>query len=179
MFWKNRKKEQELSRFTGEATILMADITKVDKLAETLSPEQLIDLLRKHIEKQSSIVSKHGGIVVQFIGSYINALWRDSDHAAQAVKSAREMLAAADERINFSIVIATESVAGDFFGPKKQYQLLGRAMDQADRLLKFPLRPKRSLLLTERTLSLIGTTDGEYTKVGLLKDQCDVFSLNV
>jgi class 3 adenylate cyclase len=168
-----------LTRFAGEATILMADVSQADSLAGQLGPEGLVAFLEKHVEKQNRIISRHGGVVVQFVGSYINALWRDSDHALKAVDAARAMLSAADDRIDYHIAIATESVIGDFFGPIKQYQLLGRAMEQADRLLRFPLQSKRSLLVTERTLQLIVLPEGKYTQVGLLKNQGNVFSLSL
>lgn len=131
---------KRLARFVGEATILMADISHVDSLAGELGPAGLAAFLDKHVEMQNRIISRHEGVVVQFVGSYINALWRDAEHASKAVDAARAMLSAANDRIDYHIAIATESVIGDFFGPIKQYQLLGRAMEQADRLLRFPLQ---------------------------------------
>jgi class 3 adenylate cyclase len=177
MFFRKSKNAAKFGRFTGEATILMADITKVDKLAEQLGPERLVEFLKAHLEKQTAIVTKNGGTVVQFVGGFIHAVWREPGHAGNAVHAAKAMLLAADDRIDYAVAAATESVIGDFFGPIKQYQLLGRAVEQADRLIRFPLRPKRSLLITERTLNLTAIPSNEYTKIGKLKNQRDIFSI--
>jgi class 3 adenylate cyclase len=179
MFFRKSKTQTKLEPFSGEATILTADITRADALAPHFTPEGLVLFLKDHLDDQSAIVAKHGGTVFQFVGSYIQAIWRDSNHAEKAVEAARAMLAAADERISYSIAVATEAAVGAFFGPINQFQILGRAVDQADKLLKMPLRPKRSLLVTERTLSFLKLPESEYTKVGLFKDQGDVFSIRV
>jgi len=179
MFSRKPKIVEKLAPFSGEVSILMADITKVDALAAQLSPEDLVLFLKDHLQIQISIISEHEGIVIQYVASYINALWRDSDHAKKAVDTARAMLSAADDRINYSIAVATEAAVGAFFGPIKQYQVLGRAMEQADQLLRFPTRPKRSLLVTEKTLTLSAISAGACTRIGLLKEQGDVFSINL
>ncbi len=78
-----------------DVTILFADIREFTTLSETLSPEQLLDMLHTYFRYMIPIVQKHGGTVNKLIGDGIMAFFGDpiaqDDHAERAALAALEM----------------------------------------------------------------------------------------
>lgn len=81
-------------------TILFADIRGFTSLTETLSPEQLLDMLHTYFRFMVPIVQKHGGTVNKLIGDSLMAFFGDplpsDDHAERAALAALEMQHAMD-----------------------------------------------------------------------------------
>lgn len=109
-----RREKQRLSRFFAPSvlrqiidqraepgrsrrliTVLFSDIRGFTPLAERLKPEEVAEFLGDHMTTMTEAVFAHGGIVVQFVGDEIMALFNapfdQPDHEAQAVRTALEL----------------------------------------------------------------------------------------
>jgi tetratricopeptide (TPR) repeat protein/class 3 adenylate cyclase len=77
------------------ATILFSDLTGYTAMNETLDPEEVEGLMRRIKEGAVEIVERHGGIVNQFVGDEVVALYgiteAHEDDALRAVQSAIEL----------------------------------------------------------------------------------------
>jgi adenylate cyclase len=74
-----------------EITALFADLRNYTSLSEKYTPDELIDLLHICLEIAATAVEKHGGVVVNFMGDAIMAIFNapnpKADHAALAVQA--------------------------------------------------------------------------------------------
>ena len=79
----------------AEVSIMFTDIAGFTRIAETLPPDTLVQLLRAYFSDVVSIVEKHGGGVDNFVGDAIVAVFRQRasgpTHAARALMAAREI----------------------------------------------------------------------------------------
>ena len=79
----------------AEVTIMFTDIAGFTRIAETLTPDTLVKLLRAYFSEVVSVVEKHGGGVDNFVGDAIVAVFRQrtsgAPHAARALMAAREI----------------------------------------------------------------------------------------
>jgi tetratricopeptide (TPR) repeat protein/class 3 adenylate cyclase len=77
------------------ATILFSDLTGYTTMNETLDPEEVEAVMRRIKEGAVDIVERHGGIVNQFVGDEVLALYgiteAHEDDALRAVHSALEL----------------------------------------------------------------------------------------
>ncbi len=93
--------ELKLGGEEREVTILFSDLRNFTSLGEKLPPTQLLALLNRYLDRMSTIIEKHGGVVDKYIGDAIMALFgapvAAPDAAARALAAAREMLAALEE----------------------------------------------------------------------------------
>ncbi|MBI1945518.1 MAG: adenylate/guanylate cyclase domain-containing protein [Deltaproteobacteria bacterium] len=78
------------------ATVMFTDIRGFTKLSSELSPEEVIALLNRYLSLLIDVVSRHDGYINKFVGDAIVVVWNapldQSDHAARAVRCARDML---------------------------------------------------------------------------------------
>jgi adenylate cyclase len=109
-----RREKQRLSRFFAPSvlrqiidqraepgrsrrlvTVLFSDIRGFTPLAERLSPEEVAEFLGDHMTTMTEAVFAHGGIVVQFVGDEIMALFNapfdQPGHEVQAVRTGLEL----------------------------------------------------------------------------------------
>lgn len=84
----------------AEATVLFCDLEGFTALTETLGPGGVVEFLNAYFEKMVSIVERHGGVITQFQGDAILAVFNvplaDPAHAANALRAAIEMVDACD-----------------------------------------------------------------------------------
>ncbi len=80
-----------------ELTMLFSDIAGFTSVAESMEPDELVELLADYLEAMSGCIKDHDGTVDKFIGDAIMAFWgapRDlEDHAARACRAALSMRA--------------------------------------------------------------------------------------
>jgi len=80
-----------------EVTIFFSDIASFTTIVEGLEPERSLLLLSRYFYDMSKIIDEYEGIVLEFIGDAIMAIYgapvRNPDHPTAAVKSAVRMLA--------------------------------------------------------------------------------------
>lgn len=78
-----------------EATVLFCDLADFTHMTNELEPEKLVDVLNAYFTDMVDIVHAHNGIVTQFQGDAVLAVFNlpleDRDHAGQAVAAAMEM----------------------------------------------------------------------------------------
>lgn len=86
----------------AEATILMCDIEGFAALTDTLGPRHTFDFLNAYFELLVEIVERHGGVVTQFQGDAILAVFNlptaQAEHAAQALRAALDIVRECDLR---------------------------------------------------------------------------------
>ena len=79
-----------------EVTILAGDIRGFSRLAERLGSAGACRLARDFMDRLTARVHEHGGVVVDYAGDGILAMWNapfdQPDHAARAARAARAML---------------------------------------------------------------------------------------
>ncbi len=87
---------------TREVTLLFCDLRGFTALAESMKPEEVVAVLNDHLDILASIVARHGGYVVDFLGDNLFAVFGApracGDHAARAVGSGLEMQRARQAR---------------------------------------------------------------------------------
>jgi class 3 adenylate cyclase len=85
-----------------KVTILMCDIEGFTALTDTLGRQRVFEFLNEYFDAIVSIVERHGGVITQFQGDAILAVFNlplpDRDHAAQALRAALEIVRVCDER---------------------------------------------------------------------------------
>ena len=75
-----------------EVTALFSDIRGFSALSERLSPEETCRLVGDVMERLTAHIADHGGVVVDYIGDGLLAMWNapaiQTDHAALACRAA-------------------------------------------------------------------------------------------
>ena len=79
-----------------EITILFCDIRNFSRISESISPEQTCSLIRDVMERLTQRIRQHQGVVIDYIGDALLALWNaptdQLDHATLACNAALSML---------------------------------------------------------------------------------------
>ncbi len=87
-----------------EATVMFTDLRGFTSFAESMGPEQVIDVLNQYLSEMSDAIMDHGGTLVAYMGDGIMAVFgapiEQDDHADRALAAAREMLEVRLERFN-------------------------------------------------------------------------------
>ncbi|CDO36358.1 MULTISPECIES: adenylate/guanylate cyclase domain-containing protein [Novosphingobium] len=140
-----------LSGSKRELYILFSDLEGFTKLSHQLEPEVVAKLLNEYLDKLTTVVLEHGGIVDKYVGDAVVAFWgapiARPDDAQKAAKCAYAMWQAG-EKFRHSIDPSLppigrtrvgqhfgEAVVGNFGGERRiQYTALGDAMNTAARL---------------------------------------------
>jgi class 3 adenylate cyclase len=129
-----------------ETTILYADVHGFTPLAESIPPDQLVEILNHYLQLGANAIQAHGGTVDKFMGDAViglfNAPTPQPDHALQAVGAGLDLVAAfkqatSPERpISVCIGINTgDVVVGNIGTPQlMNYTAIGDAMNLAQRL---------------------------------------------
>ncbi|WP_119167133.1 adenylate/guanylate cyclase domain-containing protein [Algihabitans albus] len=134
-----------------QITVLFTDISGFTKLAERRSPEELATLLNEHFALLGTCVEAESGTVDKYIGDSLMAFWgapeSQPDHAARALRAAREMARAVaqDNRqrqangqpaVRLRIGLHSgPAVVGNIGAPSRMnYTLIGDTVNVAQRL---------------------------------------------
>jgi adenylate cyclase len=79
-----------------DGTVMFSDLRGFTSFAETLAPEQVIEVLNKYLSEMSDAILDHGGTLVAYMGDGIMAVFgapiEQEDHADRALAAGREML---------------------------------------------------------------------------------------
>ena len=134
-----------------EVTILFSDLRNFTGLSERLSPQDVLALLNRYLDRMSAIVEEHHGVVDKFIGDAIMALFgapvadpEAADHAlaaAQAMELAlrtlnAELAAEGRPQLAIGIGINTARVVAGNMGSQRRlnYTVIGDGVNVAARL---------------------------------------------
>lgn len=151
------------------ATMLYTDIEGFTTIGEKMSPADLVNLLNDYFSTVSGPIEKYGGVIVQFQGDAILAVFNvptdDPDHAANAVRAALEIHKMVDDRtyvdgikLRNRIGISTgDVVAGSVGSPNRvNYTVHGDAVNLAARLEALNKEYGTRTLISSKTAALIG-----------------------
>lgn len=157
----------ELEVQQAEATILFCDIEAFTRLTESVGPVRIVAVLNAYFSAMVDILERRGGVVTQFQGDAILATFNvpitATEHAANAILSAREMLACvrdhdfAGERLAVRIGINTGVVVAGAIGAydRLSYTVHGDAVNLAARLEALNKEFGTRLLVSEHTASRV------------------------
>jgi adenylate cyclase len=153
---------------TEEVTVLFSDLRGFTTLSEKLGPHKTCHMLRDMMEQLSERIVGHGGVIVDYAGDGILAMWnapvKQADHAARACSAALAMLdelPALNARwsgdfvgtLKLGIGINTgEALVGNTGSHRKfKYGPHGHTVNVASRVQDATKRLKLPLLITEST----------------------------
>src|SRR5882762_2858010 len=130
-----------------EVTVLFADLRDFTPWVESSEPRQVVRDLNAYFAEMEAAIRAHGGLVVQFIGDEIEAVFGAPvpapDHPARAVRAALEMRArlatwnAGRARpLSHGIGVHTGSVLAGAIGSRERlsYALVGDTVNLASRI---------------------------------------------
>lgn len=134
-----------------QVTVLFADIVGFSKLAESMEPEAVVDLLREFHGLLEQAVFEHGGTLDKYLGDGVMATFGTPEpgerDAADAMACARAMLTAIDEwngrrvkegedEIRLSIGLhCGDAVLGDIGSERRlEFAVLGDVVNVASRI---------------------------------------------
>lgn len=156
---------------TGEildATIMFCDLRDYTAFAEKASPDVVVALMNRYFSEMEAVIRQHGGVVLQFIGDEIEAVFGapkpDDKHPEHAVAAAVAMREALD-RFNEERRLQGESMIrhgiGIHSGPvlagnvgsqrRKTYTMLGDTVNLASRLQVLNKQMATDILISGET----------------------------
>lgn len=147
----------------AKATVLVCDIEGVTLLTESLGAHGIIEFLNAYFEVAGEIVKQHGGVITQFQGDAILAVFNlpvaDPDHGANALRAAIELVRAADERSFAGVRVRNRAglytgrvVAGAVGSSgRTSYTVHGNAVNLASRIEALNKDYGTRILLAEKT----------------------------
>ncbi|MBY5392870.1 adenylate/guanylate cyclase domain-containing protein [Rhizobium leguminosarum] len=151
-----------------DATLLFADVEGFTALSENLDPSAVISLLNGLFSSVSTVVSSHGGLVVNYFGDAVIAAFNlplaCDDHELRAVRAAQEILQVLADtkfdghRIKLRIGIASGPVAAGTVGSedKLSFTLYGDTVNLSQRLEALNKKLGTNCLLCGRTFERLG-----------------------
>ncbi len=159
-----------------EVTILFSDLRDFTSMSEKLAPAEVLALLNRYLDRMSSVIEKHGGVIDKYIGDAIMALFgapvASPDAPARAVAAAREMaqslealnrelVAEGKPTLAFGIGINTARVVAGNMGSKTRlnYTVIGDGVNLASRLEGLTKDPAYAtpIIVSEATLQALPT----------------------
>lgn len=134
-----------------EVTILFADLRGFTTLSEKLTPQELLTLLNRYLDRMSTAIEAHGGVIDKFIGDAIMALFgapvAQADAADRALAAAlamekalaqlnTELAAEGIAPLGIGIGINTARVVAGNIGSHRRlnYSVIGDGVNVASRL---------------------------------------------
>ena len=159
-----------------DATVLFIDIAGFTNLTETKGARATVDILNSYFDATTEIISRHHGVVAQFVGDGILAVFNvpveNEAHVRCAFDAATEVLALvsgnafAGERFNVRIGLNTGPVfAGNVGGGGRQsYTVYGDTVNLAARLETLNKEHGTSLLISQAAAAYL--QDAGLRKIG-------------
>lgn len=81
-----------------EVTVLFTDIRDFTTISEQAAPEAVVEMLSAYFETMNAIVERHNGVIVQYLGDSIYAMWNapteNPDHVEDGCRCVLELKAA-------------------------------------------------------------------------------------
>ena len=151
-----------------DVTILFCDMRNFTGFAEQRSPHSVVELMNRYFTEMEGVISKHGGVVLQFIGDEIEAVFgapesddRHPDHAVSAACAMRAALRSlnaerrgrGEPEIRHGIGIHSGHVLAGNVGSSKRktYSMLGDTVNLASRLQDLNKKLETEILISGET----------------------------
>jgi class 3 adenylate cyclase len=149
-----------------DATVLVSDLRGFTRFAEGKSPDDVLAFLNRIQGLLAATVQRHGGTVDKFMGDGMLAVFGAPepvvDHAARAVRAAREMVAvmASDQEVRIGIGVHSGRVVCGCLGSglRLEFTIIGDAVNIASRLEALTKEKQVTALLSAETVRLSGAT---------------------
>jgi adenylate cyclase len=155
-----------------EVSVLFSDLRGFTTLSETMAPEEVAQRLDEYFDVMTRIIFQHGGMVNDFIGDAVMAVFGaplpDRDHALHAVQTALAMdegLQGLNARwadaglppLRMGIgVHSGEVFAGNVGGRSRtKYTIVGDAVNVGSRVEGLNKELGTTILITEATFSIL------------------------
>lgn len=156
-----------------EISVLFSDIRGFTTMSETTDPEKIVEMLNVHFTVMADIILKHNGTIDKYIGDAIMAFWgapvKSEAHAEEAVMAGIEMLEGLKEvnrilkergftqeiKIGIGINTGMATIGNIGSDKKKNYTVVGDAVNLSSRLESITKEHKTPLLFSEYTYSKI------------------------
>lgn len=157
-----------------EVTILFCDLRDFTSFSERLAPAEVLTLLNRYLDRMSTIIEQHGGVIDKYIGDAIMALFgapvANSKAADKAIAAARDMARALDQlnrelalegkpALAFGIGINTARVVAGNMGSKTRlnYTVIGDGVNLASRLEGLTKDPAYNtpIIISEATMAAL------------------------
>lgn len=166
---------QEGSDLGGElrtVSVVMSDVRNFTTLSEALPPVRVSEIMNEYFAAMVDVIMNHSGLVSDFIGDGILAIFgaplHDRDHAWHAVETAHGMQAAL-RRLNqqwaregrpplaMGVAVNTGEVfAGNMGSPrKKKYSVLGDTVNTVARMEGLNRDLGTEILISASTLAMV------------------------
>lgn len=158
----------------AEITVLFADIRNFSKISRFLGHKATFDWINDVMQQLSSCVVRHQGVIVDYIGDALMAMWgapkADPQHATRACLAAIDMLATVPtinhswarlpEPMGLGIGINTgmASIGNTGSHERIKYGPLGNTVNLASRVEGATKYLKSDLMVTEKTHRLLDTS---------------------
>lgn len=169
-----QKNPKLLEGHDAEITVLFTDIRGFSRISESLNPRETCSLVADVMEELTSCVMAFEGVVVNYSGDGIMAMWNapapQSDHAIKACKAALAMVArmpAVQERWKNKVSLPVKVGIGINTGialcgntgskMKFQYGALGHAVNLASRIEGATKVMGVPILISDSTKKLVGS----------------------
>ena len=156
-----------------EVSVLFQDIRGFTSLSEKTPPEVVLQMLNEFFTEMVAAVEGHGGVVKQFTGDGVMAIFGapgvQPEHAALAVRAGLNMLARLEvfnlrrqahgaEPLRIGIGIHTGEVVAGCVGPdtRLEYSVVGDVVNLASRVQDLTKQLGVALLVTDDTTARLG-----------------------
>jgi adenylate cyclase len=156
-----------------EVTILFQDIRGFTGLSENLDPAKLLELLNRFFTEVVAAVESQGGVVKQFLGDGVMALFGAPqaypDHAERAVRAALEIVkrvhalnqdldSTGSSPLRIGVGIHTGTVVAGLIGPdnRVEYGVVGDAVNLASRIEAMTREVNATVLVSRAVATQLG-----------------------
>lgn len=164
----------QLGGETREVTVFFSDIEGFSRLAEQMTPEQLMALTNEYLSAMTDVIESHDGYVDKYIGDSVVAVFGapldDPDHARSAARAALDCKAKLAELNHSSTAFQGIKVAqriginsgaalvGNFGSQRRfNYSVMSDAVNVASRLEGANKFYGTTIIASESTVALAGT----------------------
>jgi len=136
----------QIEPLEAEATVLLCDLEGFTPLTQSLGAAGVVEFLNEYFEDMVAILERHRGVITQFQGDAILAVFNvpiaDPAHAENAVRAALEMVATTESRryagvqAHNRVGLCTGQVVAGAVGSRGRmtYTVHGNAVNMAARL---------------------------------------------
>jgi adenylate cyclase len=185
---------------TYDATILFCDLRDYTAFVENRDPKSVVAFMNHYFSIMQGIIARHGGMVLQYIGDEIEAVFgapvRTADHPDCAVRAAEEMRTALDllntERrgrgrpaVHHGIGIHTGTVLAGNVGSADRlvYAMVGDTVNVASRLQVLNKTLGTGILLSRQTRDRLESAPRALRSMGTFplkgkREEVEVFTID-